>query len=177
MNDPRPRLSLLINLEPAPKQRIKCRCKPRGGPRCQACGRPARPSVPQIYQPGTPGERWMDHAAMAIRSVWQGRPPMNGPLRLTARFVHGRPGRRPPVSNKEWKAGGHFMADPEKWTAGGRILRPAKPDLDRLENNLFDALTEAGVWWDDSQVAITNVSKWYAAVDEKPHVFVRVEEA
>lgn len=41
-----------------------------------------------------------------------------------------------------------------------------KPDLDKLIRSTLDALGEAGVWRDDSQVCYVEAAKWYA--DERP---------
>lgn len=43
-----------------------------------------------------------------------------------------------------------------------RILPSIPPDLDKLERGLFDALTQAGVWADDSLVVKSSTAKLYA---------------
>lgn len=43
-----------------------------------------------------------------------------------------------------------------------RDLPSVPPDLDKLERGLFDALTQAGVWSDDSLVVDSHPSKRYA---------------
>ena len=43
-----------------------------------------------------------------------------------------------------------------------RDLPSVPPDLDKLERGLFDALTKAGVWRDDSLVVDSHPSKRYA---------------
>lgn len=43
-----------------------------------------------------------------------------------------------------------------------RLLPTSYPDLDKLERGLFDALTKAGVWTDDSRVVDSHASKRYA---------------
>lgn len=47
-----------------------------------------------------------------------------------------------------------------------------RPDLDKLTRAIFDALTDAGVWGDDSQVVGVYASKEY----ELPRVEIRLEE-
>jgi len=37
-----------------------------------------------------------------------------------------------------------------------------RPDLDKLERAIGDALTDAGVWVDDGQVVNSHTQKWYA---------------
>lgn len=51
-----------------------------------------------------------------------------------------------------------------------------KPDLDKLTRAAFDALTDAGVWRDDSRVVEMKVVKRYEGDDgEMPGVWVEVE--
>ena len=50
-----------------------------------------------------------------------------------------------------------------------------KPDLDKLTRAVFDALTDAGVWRDDSRVVSMEVTKKYAGEpDAMPGVWVEV---
>lgn len=51
-----------------------------------------------------------------------------------------------------------------------------KPDLDKLTRAVFDALTDAGVWKDDSRVVSMEVTKKYEDEDGAvPGVWVEVE--
>lgn len=50
----------------------------------------------------------------------------------------------------------------------------AAPDSDKLFRNLADAMTDAGVYHDDSQIADMSVIKRYAYPDEEPGVFAYV---
>lgn len=51
--------------------------------------------------------------------------------------------------------------------------RPAsRPDLDKLVRAIFDSVTSAGVWEDDSLVVEMNVSKIWA--DSEPYVFLAI---
>jgi Holliday junction resolvase RusA-like endonuclease len=52
-----------------------------------------------------------------------------------------------------------------------REMPHVKPDIDKLIRSIFDSLTDAGVWGDDSQVVKTVAEKVYAA---SPGVLVRV---
>jgi Holliday junction resolvase RusA-like endonuclease len=48
-----------------------------------------------------------------------------------------------------------------------------RPDLDKLERAIGDALTDAGVWRDDGQVVVSHTSKEYS---ETPGVHIIVRE-
>ena len=50
-----------------------------------------------------------------------------------------------------------------------------KPDLDKLARAVFDALTDAGVWCDDSRVVSMEVTKTYEGEDAAPGVWVEVK--
>lgn len=50
-----------------------------------------------------------------------------------------------------------------------------KPDLDKLTRAVFDALTDAGVWKDDSRVVSMEVTKRYEDDEAVPGVWVEVE--
>lgn len=51
-----------------------------------------------------------------------------------------------------------------------------KPDLDKLTRAVFDALTDAGVWKDDSRVVSMEVTKRYADDEgDVPGVWVEVQ--
>ena len=51
-----------------------------------------------------------------------------------------------------------------------------KPDLDKITRAVFDALTDAGVWRDDSRVVSMEVTKKYEGEDgEVPGVWVEVQ--
>ena len=56
----------------------------------------------------------------------------------------------------------------------GRIPHTSKPDRDNLDKACLDALTQLQLWSDDDQVCAGEVSKWYAAKDERPGAIVRV---
>nr|DAN37658.1 MAG TPA: Endodeoxyribonuclease RusA [Caudoviricetes sp.] len=50
-----------------------------------------------------------------------------------------------------------------------------KPDLDKLTRAVFDALTDAGVWRDDSRVVDMRVTKRYEDAEAVPGVWVEVQ--
>lgn len=56
-----------------------------------------------------------------------------------------------------------------------RRPRPSvKPDVDKLIRAVFDALTDAGVWKDDSLVVQVSASEWYAVAEPYAEVTVRL---
>lgn len=80
-----------------------------------------------------------------------------------------------------------FLAGPVSVSAVFRMPRPVsvpksrkhpavKPDLDKMLRALFDGITDAGLWEDDSRVVSVAASKRYAPPGEWPGVDVRVEQ-
>lgn len=57
-----------------------------------------------------------------------------------------------------------------------RLLPTVPPDLDKLERGLFDALTLANIWSDDSLVVISHSRKVYAKHGEPTGVFINIRE-
>ena len=57
----------------------------------------------------------------------------------------------------------------------GRIWHDKKPDRDNIDKGILDGLK--AYWGDDCQVCCGEVLKVYAAMDELPHVEVRISEA
>lgn len=49
-----------------------------------------------------------------------------------------------------------------------------KPDLDKLERAVFDAITSSGVWHDDSQGTCVYKTKRLAEVHERPGCLIRI---
>jgi Holliday junction resolvase RusA-like endonuclease len=50
------------------------------------------------------------------------------------------------------------------------------PDLDKLVRAIFDALTDADVWNDDSQVVKLVTTKYYATDIQRPGVIITVAQ-
>jgi len=88
-------------------------------------------------------------AALTLRSVHAGKPPLSGPVKLGLVFYRVRP-----KSNKsEWPT--------------------VKPDLSNYLKMIEDALVDAGVLADDSQVCRLDAGKFWTA--DKPGVEVVLE--
>lgn len=79
---------------------------------------------------------------------------MEGPVRLTIAF---------------------YMPRPKKYHRRGQpVACLTAPDWDKLARAVCDALT-AVVYRDDRQIVEAVVGKFYAGIDDAPHVTVRVE--
>lgn len=51
-----------------------------------------------------------------------------------------------------------------------------KPDIDNLDKMLFDALTLAGIWIDDSRVCAGFAEKWHIGYDQVPCTRVTIQD-
>ena len=81
---------------------------------------------------------WRDAVAIVARRAWLGRPPLDEPVAVDVHFVMPKP-RRP------------------------KFDRPAtKPDADKLQRAIGDALETAGVVANDSRIVMWRVVKVYA---------------
>ncbi len=77
--------------------------------------------------------------AMSASTAHRGRPPMDGPLKVTALFYMPRPKSAPK-----------------------RVILPAtKPDLDNMVKAVLDGCNQAGIWADDSRVVCLHAVKMY----------------
>lgn len=102
-------------------------------------------------------EKWRaEIAKAAVDAHWHLHPVLNEPVRVVLNFVMPRPlyhfttkGLRPNAPNRHAK----------------------KPDLDKLCRAVLDALTQGGVWRDDSQVCSLEAYKTYG---NEPGVWIRV---
>jgi len=90
---------------------------------------------------------WREAVRWSTAQAWNRQPPIDGPVHLTLEFVLPRP-----------------LSTPKRRTP------PAtkKPDASKLLRAVEDALTDAGVWRDDSLVVDLRVTKRIAEVDEAP---------
>jgi Holliday junction resolvase RusA-like endonuclease len=142
---------------------------PHGRPRPR--GRAVRTKggkwVAQFYQPKNPSRRggkgdkaWARANAWfkaVRRACFQRMPatPWDGPVSLTIDAYFERPKRL------------CRRSDPE-----GPLRHTAKPDRDNVDKAILDALKEAGLFGDDSQVCDGPVRKWYAAKGCRPGVII-----
>ncbi len=95
-----------------------------------------------MYDAGT-AEGWKSLVAEAARPHLPAAP-IDGPVELTIRFDMPRPKRLC-----------------RKRDVSGPVPCPSKPDADNLAKAVMDALSQCGMWVDDSQVFRLSVSKVY----------------
>lgn len=77
--------------------------------------------------------------------------PLTGPVNVTAAFYFARPK-------------GHYGTgrNSQRLKASAPALPTGKPDIDKVQRSCFDAITDAGIWLDDAQVATVTAAKLYA---------------
>jgi crossover junction endodeoxyribonuclease RusA len=99
---------------------------------------------------------WREAVRWTAVNAWAQRPPLTGAVVLSLAFVLRRPAstpkRRTPAATK-------------------------KPDASKLLRAVEDALTDAGVWRDDSLVIELHVTKRLAECDEAPGCHIRIQSA
>lgn len=105
---------------------------------------------------------WKDQVRDAVRDLRGDSPPLSGPVRVMLTFCMPRP-------KYHLDRHGAVRAD-----APSR--HDKKPDVDKLSRAVLDALTEAGVWKDDSQVAELDAVKLYTDGGGKPGLHGMVRE-
>lgn len=108
---------------------------------------------------------WRDAVrSEAQRALEAGAVPiLEGPIRLRADVLMPRP-----------KA--HFRGGKQ-----AHLLRPdaplwcsQTPDIDKVARSICDALTDAGVWRDDKQVADLRIRQLYALIGESPGALITI---
>lgn len=133
--------------------------KPQPRPRATIRGKHAA-----VYNPSD-ADDWKGSVA---RAAMKHRPdePIAYPVYLTIEFVLPRPR-------------GHYGTG-----RNAGILKPSapfwcatKPDLDNLEKSVMDALTDIGMWDDDSLVVEKETSKCYAANAQCVGATITIERA
>lgn len=116
---------------------------PKAQPRPRAC---ARGKFVTMYDPGT-ARLWKATVKNGIRAVWNGQP-YGGPLHVTIGFLMPRP---------KW-----HLTPKGKLKLTAPYHHTGKPDVDNLAKAALDAMTDLGVWRDDSQVSHLEVLKVYS---------------
>lgn len=114
---------------------------------------------------------WRDHVRATAEDRCRYHDTITGPVRVWVRFTFDRP-----RSHYRTGRNAHLLKD----------TAPAYPgrscgDVDKLQRAIFDALTDAGVWADDTQVVDVRARKFYAGEHElaldRAGVVIIIEEA
>jgi Holliday junction resolvase RusA-like endonuclease len=118
---------------------------PKSQPRGRAC---RRGNHAGIYDPGT-ADGWKASVRAAAKNGWDGVV-FTGPLRVDVAVYFKRPKS-------------HYFTG--KRSDVLRLDAPSyhttKPDRDNLDKAILDAITNAGIWYDDSQVCAGTITKSY----------------
>jgi Holliday junction resolvase RusA-like endonuclease len=128
--------------------------EPKSQPRPKAM---RRGNFIHVYTPAT-AKAWKGLVASAAKPFLS-PVPIEGPLSLSLDFRFVRPKS-------------HFTSK-GALTKGARIAHTTKPDADNLAKAVMDALTDAGLWKDDTQIVRLFVTKTYA---ETEGVSVRIAQ-
>ena len=133
---------------------------PKGQPRPRAF---SRGGMTRVYDPGT-AEGWKSAIAEEIREHLPEKP-LEHPVWLSLVFVM----PRPKLHYGSGKNAGKLKPDaPYYFTP--------KPDADNLAKAVMDALTQVGLWRDDSLVCKLTVVKRYESVDGASGCFIQIGE-
>jgi crossover junction endodeoxyribonuclease RusA len=106
---------------------------------------------------------WTEAVRSNTERAMTGQTPFSGPVIVTAAFWMPRP-------KGHYRTGrnAHLLRDSApQWPTG-------KPDLDKLERAVLDALTAGGAWHDDAQVVRVTKHKHYAANDTMPGCTIEI---
>lgn len=111
--------------------------------------------------------RWLSATGRALGKEWRGedgrrKDPIDGPVAVELLFLLKRPARRPSsVPVELWRL--------DRCPAIGR------QDVDNLAAAIFDAITRAGWWTDDTRAASLHAAKaWLPADDDNERTEIRV---
>lgn len=126
---------------------------PQGSKRIGRAGKNGRPIL--IDDNDEKLAAWRETVALLSRRAWAGRAPLAVPVWAQLTFYMPRP------------AGHYGTGRNAGLLKDSAPLWPAvKPDVDKLTRAVFDALTTAGVWKDDS--LCVGVSAWKSYADARP---------
>ncbi|QGZ16935.1 RusA-like resolvase [Arthrobacter phage LittleTokyo] len=104
---------------------------------------------------------WREVVAWAGRAAAAAEP-LDGPLEVHLLFYMPRPA-------SHYLRSGDLKPSAPAWPA-------VKPDVDKLERAVFDALTAGNVWVDDARAVSVHKSKRYASLPHEAGVRVAVRE-
>ncbi|WKN47123.1 RusA family crossover junction endodeoxyribonuclease [Nocardioides sp. Arc9.136] len=99
---------------------------------------------------------WRDQVKLVAEDTCRYHDTITGPVRVWVRFTFERP-----PSHYRTGRNAHLLKD-----SAPRYPGRACGDVDKLQRAVFDALTDAAVWADDTQVVDVRARKFYASEDE-----------
>jgi Holliday junction resolvase RusA-like endonuclease len=127
---------------------------PKGQPRPKAFARNFGAKwQARVYDPGT-ADGWKYEVGMAAKQ-WHGAR-LQGPISVTIYFYLPRP-----KAHFGKKNGQEYVK------TNSPTFHAGKPDADNLAKAVLDALTNCGVWGDDSQISALSIIKTYVC-EKKP---------
>jgi len=106
----------------------------------------------QLYEANKNLPPWRDSVIWHVRKARNGAPALTGPVLVTMLFVFPRP-------KSHYGTGRNAGA----LKPGAPLYHTSKPDRDKLERAIHDALKIGGVFKDDSQSAAGGSKKIYGA--------------
>lgn len=108
---------------------------------------------------------WRAVAAQQMAAGWGDRPPWSALCGVTVTAYMPRPKSRPKDVSKE------------TWKSGSAVSRAQKPDVDNIAKAVLDAIVQAGIIADDTQVVRLIVFRLMCGseTDATPRVDVRVD--
>lgn len=109
-------------------------------------------------QNGAALSEWRALVATSAKRAMRQQPPFKGPLRVELEFYFNRPKKQTPEqASSPWS------------------LVFKRHDGDKLQRAILDAMTDAAVYWDDSQAVHIEAKKLWADVNHPAGVAVLVE--
>lgn len=102
-------------------------------------------------------KEWRALVATAAKRSMKQQPPLTGPLLVRVCFYFVRPKAKTVPADQVWVFGNR------------------RHDVDGLQRAILDAMTDAALYGDDSQVARIEAEKRYVVGDQRPGVFITVE--
>lgn len=133
---------------------------PKGQPRPKAF---SRGGIAKVYDPGT-AEGWKGQIALAVKEAGVNGIMLDTPVILTITACFARPK-------------GHFHTGKKAGVVkpSAPTYHTSKPDFDNVAKAACDALTQLGIWRDDSLVVDARVEKLYS--NEAAFTLILIREA